>query len=494
MSTVMVFIVLGFIAIACTGFVGRRKGGTDLAEWAVGGRRLGTAATWLLQAGESFTTFTFLGLVALSFSAGASSLYVLVYTPLAYLGAYFFAPRMWRKAAGRDYLTQADFFEDHYGSKFFGWLVAVLGVVFLLPYLQLQITGLGQIVQFAAGGGASVKWSMVIAFALVVAFVMWAGLRGVAAASSFKDAAMLVTLLILVIALPVHFAGGIDGVFQKVQARMPEALYVHGGGEHDTTWFLSSVAMSVIGIMFLTAPQNWTPVLSARSPKVLRRNNMILPLYSLCLVMPVVLGFVAMTVLKPGNNGNAALFTLAAQALPGWVVGLIAVGGVAAAMVPSAGILVALCPLVARNVLRVRSERGQYWASQLTVLALAGLALLLALLRPDSLANLLLLTFSGLGQLAPATAAALVGRRGLLGTAGALSGVIAGEAVVVWLTFGATVDVGHISVGLVGLAVNIAVALAVEAASRALGRGGVRRPSTSTPAARNELAVKTEGM
>jgi SSS family solute:Na+ symporter len=464
MNTVLIFVVLGIIAIAAFGFLGRRRTSTDLGEWAVGGRRLGTAATWLLQAGETFTTFTFVGLVALSFATGASALYALVYTPLSYLGLYFIAPKLWRRAAGRGYLTQADFFTDHYRSKTFGWLVAVLGVVFLLPYLQLQITGLGQIVQFATGQNTSVRWSMLIAFALVVAFVLWAGLRGVATASYFKDAIMLITLLILLIALPSHF-GGLTGVFQHVQLHLPSALSVHAGS-HDPLWFFSSVATSVIGIVFLTAPHNWPAVLSARSSKTLRRNYTILPLYSLCLVLPVALGFVALTVLKPGSNGNAALFTLAAKALPSWVVGLIAVGGIAAAMVPAAGILVGICPLVARNILRVRSERGQYWANQLTVLVLVALALLLALVRPDSLANLLLLTFAGLSQLAPAIGAALIGERGLLGKASALTGVIVGEAAVILLTFTNVVNIGHLGAGLAALAVNLVVTVAVEAVTR----------------------------
>lgn len=469
MTTVLIFVVAGIVLIAGVGFLGRRRGAADLAEWAVGGRRLGTAATWLLQAGESFTTFTFVGLVALSFAVGASALYALVYTPLAYLGLYFVTPKIWRRAAGRGYLTQADFFEDHYRSRTFGWIVAVLGVVFLLPYLQLQITGLGQIVQFATGGSgsgsASVKWSMLVAFVLVVGFVLWSGLRGVATSSYVKDAFMVITLLILLIVLPSHFAGGITHLFQQVQQRLPAALSVHSGS-HDQTWFFSSVLTSLIGIVFLTAPHNWSTVLSARDPRVLRRNYVILPLYSLCLVLPVALGYVAMTALNPKSNGNAALFTLAAKALPGWVVGLVAIGGVAAAMVPAAGIVVGICPMVARNVLRVRSARGQYWANQLTVVVLVGLALVLALARPESLANLLLLTFSGLSQLAPATAAALIGKGRLLGKVSALSGVVVGEAAVIVLTFSTSINIGHLGAGLPALAVNIVVTAVVEIGSR----------------------------
>ena len=475
MTSVLAVVIVGTLLIGCLGFLSRRRPSIDLGEWAVGGRRLGVATTWLLQAGESFTTFTFVGLVALSYSAGTASLYPLVYTPLAYLGLYLVAPVLWRKAKGRGYITQADFFEDVYRSKLFGWLVGVLGTVFLLPYLQLQITGLGQIVQFATGDKRSADWSMVGAFVLVVGFVLWSGLRGVAATSYFKDAIMLVVLLVLFIVLPAHFYGGIPHLFAHVQAAMPKALYIHSGS-YNGTWFASSVLISLFGIVFLTAPHNWPSVLSARSARVLRRNYVVLPLYSLCLVLPVVLGFVAMAVLgSQSGSPNAALFTLAQRALPGWMVGVVAVGGIAAAMVPAAGILVGICPLVARNVVRVRSERGQFRTNQITVVVLTGLALVLALFRPDSLANLLLLTFSGLSQLAPATAAALFGERVLISRTSALAGTVVGVAVVIVQTFSPVVSLGQLSPGLAGLAVNIVVIAVVEVALRLLA-------PTATPA------------
>ncbi|MBY8859086.1 sodium:solute symporter family protein [Nocardia sp. CA2R105] len=473
MSAVMIG---GILVIGLLGFIGRRGASTDIDGWAVGGRRLGMAATWLLQAGEAFTTFTFVGLVALSASVGNGALYPLIYTPLAFLGLYLVAPVLRRRSAAAGYLTQGDFFEGVYGSRFLGWLVGVMGTVFLLPYLQLQITGLGQIVRFATGDQRSAHWSMIGGTVLVVAFVLWAGLRGVATTSYFKDAIMLVVLALLVVVLPLHFSGGISGLFAKAHAAMPQSLYVHAGA-HDMTWFVSSVLVSTIGLVFVTSPHNWPSILSARNAKVLRRNYIVLPLYSVCLVMPIVLGFVAMTVLRGSGNANSALFTLAGRALPGWLVGVIAVGGIAAAMVPAAGLLVGICPLVARNVVRVRSERGQYWASQGTVVVLTGLALVLALARPDSLANLLLLTYTGLCQLAPATIAALGRGRTLMGAASAVSGIVAGVAVVIALTFSPEVNLGHISPGLVGLAANLVVTVGVETIRRLLGRLPVEVPS-----------------
>jgi SSS family solute:Na+ symporter len=84
-----------------------------------------------------------------------------------------------------------------------------------------------------------------------------------------------------------------------------------------------------------------------------------------------------------------------------------------------------------------------------------ALALLLALLRPDLLANLLLLTFSGLDQFIPAVGLALLARR-LVGASWVIAGVVVGEAVVIWLTF-SKVYGGHVNVGLIGLVPNLVI-------------------------------------
>src|SRR5205085_5082757 len=131
---------------------------------------------WFLQAGEVFTTFTFLGMAGLAFSGGVAAMYALPYIPIAYVVLFFLSRRMWSLGRERGYLTQGDFLQDRYDSKLLGTLSAVLGVVFVLPYLQLQITGLGLIVKLVTGDATSSTASMVVGCLLVVAFVLWAGL------------------------------------------------------------------------------------------------------------------------------------------------------------------------------------------------------------------------------------------------------------------------------------------------------------------------------
>ena len=56
---------------------------------------------------------------------------------------------------------------------------------------------------------------------LVVAFVLWAGIRGVASTSYLKDALMLVVLIVLVAVVPAAVNGGIGPTFERVLADAP---------------------------------------------------------------------------------------------------------------------------------------------------------------------------------------------------------------------------------------------------------------------------------
>ncbi|MDT7663790.1 MAG: solute:Na+ symporter, family, partial [Pseudonocardiales bacterium] len=63
-------IVLGTMAGAMA--FGRRTGaGTNLVDWAVGGRRFGTVLFWFLNAGEVYTTFAVLGIAGYAYALGA---------------------------------------------------------------------------------------------------------------------------------------------------------------------------------------------------------------------------------------------------------------------------------------------------------------------------------------------------------------------------------------------------------------------------------------
>jgi len=143
-SGIALTIIFAIIAVGSgLGFLAGAHRKMDLEQWTVGGRGFGVVLMYLLMAGEVYTTFSFLGASGWAYSRGGPALYIMAYLTLAYVVSFFILPQIWE--VGRKYglQTESDFFGQRYGNKYLAAFVCVVGVAFLIPYLQLQLTGLG---------------------------------------------------------------------------------------------------------------------------------------------------------------------------------------------------------------------------------------------------------------------------------------------------------------------------------------------------------------
>lgn len=460
-----VLIIAGIVAIGVLGVWGRKRP-TSLSGWVVGKRNLPRWTSWFLQAGESLTTFSFLGLAGIAFGGGVAALFAVGYLTISCILQYFITPRQRALGANRGYLTMADFFKDRFGSPTLGRTVAVVGAIFLIPYLQLQITGLGLIVQLATGSGAASSYSMIVASVLVVVFVIWAGIRGLARVAVFKDF-MMVAALVVVLAGVVAGIGGIPEVIARVNDIAPNYFTITRKG-YDGTFWITSVIVTGLGAGFNTFPHLWPPVLAAKSGKVLRSNFTWIAVYQLALIIPILTGLVGILVLDPKTKGNYVLLGVAQHTLPEPLIAVIAIGGAAAAMVPAGAIAMGISLLVSHNVLSIKNPKVRFRVNHLVVATAVGLALIFGLAKSD-IGALLLLTYGGLTQLAPAIAFAIA-RKVRVGGIQVTLGILAGTLSVAIITFG-NIKTGGIDSGLISLAPNLIVLVVAEAVRRALRPG-----------------------
>ncbi|QGN57313.1 sodium:solute symporter [Nostocoides sp. HKS02] len=464
--TLTICIVVGIVGLGALGMTGRRS--TSMAEWTVNGRGFQRWTSWFLQAGDSLTTFSFLGLAGIAFGGGVIGVFALAYLSISSIGLYFCGPRMRQLGQDRGYLTQADFFADRFSSPALGRVSAVVGAVFLLPYLQLQITGLGLVVELATGSESGRGLSMVVASALVVIFVAWSGIRGIARVAVVKDVLMLAALLI-VLGGVVFGIAGIPDTFAHIKSVGPQLLDFSQTG-WDTTFFLTAVIVTSIGAGLNTFPHLWPPVLAAKTGAVLRSNYKWLALYQLMLFVPIFVGLAATKVLPADKAPKHVLLSVAKQTLPSWLVAVVAIAGASAAMVPAAAIAMGISSLVSKNLIRVRRESLQLTVNLAAVVGAIALSLVLGLANFD-IASLLLLTYGGLTQMAPATLIGL-GKRVNVGAVPVMLGMVVGVVTVAWITF-FEIPIGSWDSGLIALAPNLAVLAVAELVRR-------RMPSKAT--------------
>ena len=469
MTAALAIILFAVLASTAVGILAGRRQPLDLENWTVGGRRFGVLLMWLLMAGEVYTTFTFLGASGWAYTRGAPVFYIPIYGTLAYALSYFILPRLWRIGKDRALHTQPDFFASVYGSRPLGIAVAVIGIVSILPYLQLQLKGLGLIVEVASGGAVSSSAAIAGAFVLTCVFVFTSGLRGTAWVSVIKDALMITAVGIVGIGVPLKYFGGFGALFRALEARHPGHLVLPGSTvDMNVLWVMSTVI--VTGAGFYMWPHMVGSTFSARSEKVLRRNAIIMPVYQLFIFLVFMVGFTALLVVPGLKNGDLAFLTLVQKTYPAWFLGFIGAAGAVTAMVPASVLVLFASTLLAKNVYQAAfrpraDERSVMRLSRAFVPVIMAVALVFALVFPSALVNLLLIGYDGVSQLFPGTILGLFWKRAR--AAGVLTGLLAGIAVVAGLVFTGHDPLAGINAGFIALAVNAALAVGI---SLALGK------------------------
>jgi solute:Na+ symporter, SSS family len=481
-----------FVFAIALGLLARRGRVMNLEQWTVGGRGFGTPLVFLLMAGEIYTTFALLGGSGWAYGRGVSVLYILCFNPLAYAGSYFLLPRVWRFATERRLVSQPDFFVAKYGSVPLGILVALVGVAAILPYLVLQMRGLGIIVSEASYGAVSPAVAVWIGTAALVGYVVTSGVRGSAWTAVVKDFMIIIVVVGLGTYLPLHYYGSYHGMFAAIDRVHPEILTLPPVGK-SRSWFLSTVALSAMG--FYMWPHFFGSSYTARDANVFRKNAGVMPLYGLVQLFAFFVGFAAILQV-PGLSGTAAdlsLFRISKQTFGPWIVGVIGAAGLLTALVPGSMLLMTSSTIIAQNIYRPlarrATDRSVVRLARSLVPVIATLAVLVTLRQDQMIVGLLLTGYNFVTQLFPALLASL-SRTPIATPAGAFWGILVGEAIVAWFTLSgstlatllprAPAAVRDLNEGLVALAVNVLVLIAVSrvTAKRRSARG---ESSSSVP-------------
>lgn len=467
-SAVVLLIILAIVGIGS--FIGFRAGARqkmDLEQWTVAGRGFGVVFVWLLMAGEAYTTFSFLGASGWAYSRGGPALYILAYISLAYVMSFFILPPLWEVARARGLQTQSDFFENRYGSKLLAGLVAVIGVVFIVPYLQLQLKGMGIIVEVASFGEIHRTAAMMIAGALVAGFVFTSGVRGVARVSILKDLLLLAAAVVIGIAVPYHWFGGIGPMFKALAHAHPGHLTMPGATKNmGHAWYISTVLLTGLGAYMW--PHLIGSCFTAKSADTLRRNAIVMPFYTLTLPFVFIAGFAAVMIVPGLRDGDMSLLTVVQKTFPPWFLGVVGGAGALTAMVPSAILILTAATLFAKNFYRPvlapeMSDDGVARLAKWTAVVLMAVALLFTLMSGRTIVALLLLGYAGVSQFFPGIVLGLFWRGASL--AGVFSGLLVGITAVAILILSGRDPFMGLNAGFVALVLNLTVTVVVSLVS-----------------------------
>ena len=345
------FIVLGFY-----GKYWRRGNLNDIHEWSLAGRKLGTTLVFFLLGADIYTAYTFVAIPSGVFAKGSLYFFAIPYVALAFGVALVTMPRLWALSKEKGYITASDFIKDRFGSKTLAVLIAITGIVSLLPYIALQIVGMQSVLIVLLSGITNShtvqEISLLVAFVILAAFTYTSGLRGATLTAVLKDILIWITVIAVIIVVPLSI-GGFGTAFRDVKpsyVTVPNSL---------VTGYATLVLGSALALYLY--PHAINGVLSSESVHKLRRSTALLPLYGIGLAIMALMGILvyavppAMSFLShfpESSRGILVVPSLILYSMPPWFTGIALLGIFIGGLVPAAIMAMSQANLLTRNIIK----------------------------------------------------------------------------------------------------------------------------------------------
>jgi solute:Na+ symporter, SSS family len=348
--TALSVFIFFFALVTVMGFLAARwKSGPvseHLDEWGLGGRQFGTWITWFLVGGDFYTAYTVIAVPALVYAVGAFGFFALPYTIIVYPFVFAVMPVLWKRAHAAGHVTAADVVHAAYQSRALELTVAITGLVATMPYIALQLIGMGVVIKAM---GLSGELPIIAAFIILALYTYSSGLRAPALIAFVKDIMIYIVVLVAVVVVPAKL-GGYGAVFSAAN----DAFIAKGG---DTGLLLKpdqilAYATLALGSAFAAFmyPHTLTGVFASKSADTIRKNAILLPAYTLLLGLIALLGYMAHAANIKVSSPNDVVPMLFKTLFPSWFAGFafsaIAIG----ALVPAAVMSIGAANLFTRNV------------------------------------------------------------------------------------------------------------------------------------------------
>jgi solute:Na+ symporter, SSS family len=330
-------------------FAARWKSGPvneHLDEWGLGGRQFGTWITWFLIGGDFYTAYTVIAVPALVYAVGAYGFFALPYTIIVYPFVFAIMPVLWKVAHKNGHVTAADVVHGTYNSRGLELAVALTGMVATMPYIALQLIGMGVVIKAM---GLTGEWPIIAAFIILALYTYSSGLRAPALIAFVKDIMIYIVVLVAVVFVP-YKLGGYGAVFSAAN----DAFNAKGGTTGLTLkpGLLLPYATLALGsaLAAFMYPHTLTGVFASKSADTIRKNAILLPAYTLLLGLIALLGYMVYAAHLKLSSPNDAVPMLFQALFPSWFAGFAFAAIAIGALVPAAVMSIGAANLFTRNV------------------------------------------------------------------------------------------------------------------------------------------------
>ncbi len=472
MAIMLGMLALFFVGIIIVLYVTLRKS-RSFDDYAVGGRSFGPWFVAMSYVNSWWPGTVFISFAGISVSSGVFGFYGLAYSTLGLAFMYFIATRAWRWGKHYGLVTQPDLLRLRYGSTAVGVVTSLIGIIAILPWVVLGMQALATVFSIASEGSWSLPICLLVGLATVLVRQIWTvrmGMRGLVYTDMFQGLVAYVIAAIVCVLLLTEPSSPANWSYLS---ELPEQLlFLPGdGGTYGPLYMFSCVFTGVVGA--LCWPMSFVRIYTASNVRAVKKSTNYATLiaggfYALLTIVMLA----AAHITGVAANPQAGWTTLLSNYGGVWLLGLGLTMIFAGSIGHIDGSVQAAGTQIANDIV---GSRRQLTDTQKTLVSKGSMAVFIAIAAViayftngmDRLQLLAQMSYQGVVQISVPLFLGIFFKFG--NKNGALAGMIVGFVTAAALTIVYPDDIaalGSITSGIVALALNLIVYVAVSLATK----------------------------
>lgn len=442
-TAIIIYIIVGSIIA----YLARREMKQGIMEYFLSDRNTGGFVAALSYSATTYSAFMMIGLAGFTYSGGVGALgFELVYLSGLSLVA-FFGPRFWLIGKKNNYVSPYEMLGDRYQNHWIASAAALSACVFLIPYLAVQLMGVGYLLSALSGGEIPFVIGVILASVLAIAWALIAGMKSVTWTDSLQSLIMMTVSILILGYIIYNHLGGFVKFFGSLSTKHPEFLTVPGPGFFSFKTFLG---LSLPWFFFsISNPQVSQRLFIPRDLSAMKTMiKGFLGFGFIYTLVSVIWGFSAKLLIPGLENADMATPQLLASEYVPTILALTAMIGITAAAISTIdSIMLTLSSLVVRDLLNKFEDQDnlkqlrQLRIAKIAIIIIAVLGMLFAVQELDLIASLSVAASVGLMVVVPSIFGAFFWKGAT--AAGSLSSIIIGSFTAVYLQFSGWRPFGH---------------------------------------------------
>ncbi len=461
-SLQIMFTMIAYMAVVIIiGSMFAKRANKNSEEFFLGGRSLGPWVTAMSAEASDMSGWLLMGLPGVAYWCGVSDA---AWTAIGlaagtYINWLIVSKRLRRYSERLGSITLPEFFSNRFKES--GKVVMTISALFILIFFTVYaascLVTCGKL--FSTLFGFDYVPMMIVGAVFVLAYTLIGGFLA-ESASDFMQAVVMIVALVVVVVTGTIAAGGLSAVIDNASS-IPGFLDFFGiatpvtengvqqvvndvpqFGEAGTYGFLAIISCLAWGLGYFGMPQVLLRFMAIRRENELTRSRRIAIIWVvISLGVAVFIGILGRTLypaaLATESSAENVFILLATNLLPPVIAGLVMAGILAATISSSDSYLLIAASAFAKDVYqgvvsKKASDKQVMWLTRITLLAITGIAIIIALDENSVIFTIVSFAWAGFGAtFGPLMLMSLFWKR--INRAGAIAGMIGGGCMVfIW--------------------------------------------------------------